>query len=49
MYKELFTKRTILAARRREKEKVLFDRYVAAGGAITPELQAHLNFYGVNT
>ena len=47
MYKELFTKSNILAARKREKEKVLFDRYVAAGGAITPELQAHLKYYGI--
>lgn len=49
MYKELFVKRNILAARKREKEKVLFDRYLAAGGAITPELQGHLEFYGINT
>lgn len=47
MYKELFTKSNILATRKREKEKVLFDRYVAAGGAITPELQAHLKYYGI--
>ena len=47
MYKELFTKSNIIAARKREREKILFDRYVAAGGAITPELEAHLNFYGV--
>ncbi len=47
MYKELFTKSTIIAARKREKEKALFSRYVAAGGAITPELQAHLDYYGV--
>ena len=48
MYKELFTKSNIIAARKREKEKALFDRYVAAGGAITPELQAHLKYYGIN-
>ena len=48
MYKELFTKSNIIAARKREKEKVLFDRYVAAGGAITPELQAHFTYYGLN-
>ena len=47
MYKELFNKSNILAARKREKEKVLFDRYVAAGGVITPELQAHLKYYGI--
>ena len=47
MYKELFTKSNIIAARKREKEKVLFDRYVAAGGAITPELEVHLNYYGI--
>lgn len=47
MYKELFTKSNILAARKREKEKALFDRYVAAGGAITPELEAHLNYHGI--
>ena len=48
MYKELFTKSNILMARKREKEKALFDRYVAAGGAITSELQAHLKYYGIN-
>lgn len=48
MYKELFTKSNIIAARKREKEKILFDRYVAAGGAITPEIQAHLKYYGIN-
>ena len=47
MYKELFTKSNIIAARKREKEKILFDRYVAAGGVITPELEAHLNYYGI--
>lgn len=47
MYRELFTKSNIIAARKREKEKILFDRYVAAGGAITPELEAHLNYYGI--
>lgn len=48
MYKELFTKSNIIAARKMEKEKVLFDRYVAAGGAITPELEAHLTYYGIH-
>ncbi len=47
MYKELFTKSNIIAGRKREKERVLFDRYVAAGGVITPELEAHLNYYGI--
>ena len=47
MYKELFTKSNIIAARKKEKEKVLFDRYVAAGGMITPELQSHLKYYGI--
>ena len=47
MYRELFTKSKIIAGRKREKEKVLFDRYVAAGGVITPELEAHLKYYGV--
>lgn len=47
MYKELFTKSNIIAGRKREKEKVLFDRYVAAGGVITPELEAHLRYYGI--
>ena len=47
MYKELFTKSNIIAGRKREKEKVLFDRYVAAGGAITPEIEAHLKYYGI--
>ena len=47
MYRELFTKSKIIAGRKREKEKVLFDRYFAAGGVSTPELEAHLKFYGV--
>ena len=47
MYKELFTKSNIIAGRKREKEKALFDRYLAAGGAITPELKAHLEYYGI--
>ena len=48
MYKELFTKSSIIATRKRDKEKVLFDRYVAAGGAITPELEGHFKYYGLN-
>ena len=47
MYRELFTKSNIIAARKREKEKALFERYEAAGGVITPELRAHLNYYGI--
>ena len=47
LYKELFTKNNIIISRKREKEKILFDRYIAAGGVITPELEAHLKFYGV--
>ena len=47
MYKELFTKSNIIATRKREKEKILFDRYVAAGGTITPELEAHFSYYGI--
>ncbi len=47
MYRELFTKSNIIAGRKREKEKVLFERYIAAGGVITPELKAHLNYYGI--
>ena len=47
MYKELFTKSNIIAARKREKEKALFDRYVAAGGAITPELEGHFAYFGI--
>ena len=48
MYKELFTKSNIIASRKREKEKALFDRYIAAGGAITPELEAHFKYYGIS-
>lgn len=48
MYRELFTKSNIIASRKREKEKVLFDRYVAAGGVITPELDAHLKYYDID-
>lgn len=45
MYKELFRKSSILTARKREKEKALYERYVAAGGVMTPELEAHLAYY----
>ena len=48
MYRDLFTKSTIMADRKREKEKIIFDRYVAAGGVITPELEAHLKYYGIS-
>lgn len=47
MYKELFTKSNIIMARKREKEKALFDRYIAAGGVMTPELEAHIAFYNM--
>lgn len=45
MYKELFTKRDIIAGRKREKERILFERYTSAGGVMTAELQAHMDFY----
>lgn len=45
MYRELFNKRDILARRKWEKEKMLFDRYTASGGQMTPELEAHMAFY----
>ena len=48
MFKDLFVKRDIVNARKQEREKILFDRYVAAGGAITPELEAHLKYYGIS-
>ena len=47
MYKELFTKSNIAANKKREKEKVLFDRYIAAGGVMTPELEAHMAYYNM--
>lgn len=47
LYQELFNKNNIIVNRKREKEKILFDRYVAAGGVITPELEAHLKFYDI--
>ncbi len=47
MYKELFTKSTIIRGRKREKERVLFDRYEAAGGVMTPELEAHIAYYNM--
>ncbi len=47
MYKELFTKSTIIMGRKREKERVLFDRYTAAGGVMTPELEAHMAYYNM--
>jgi hypothetical protein len=45
MYKELFTKSNIIMSRKREKERVLFDRYTSNGGVMTAELQAHMDFY----
>ena len=48
IFKEAFVKSDIVRERKREKEKILFDRYVAAGGAITPEIEAHLKFYGIS-
>lgn len=45
MYKELFNKCDILVARKREKERILFERYTSAGGVMTTELQAHMDFY----
>uniref|UniRef100_UPI004055E221 hypothetical protein n=1 Tax=Agathobacter sp. TaxID=2021311 RepID=UPI004055E221 len=45
MYKELFAKGDILRKRKKDKEKVLFDRYLGTGGKLTPELEAHLQFY----
>ena len=47
MYRELFAKSHIAAGKKYEKEKILFDRYVSAGGVITPELEAHLKFYEI--
>ncbi len=45
MYKELFTKSDIITGRKREKERILFERYKTAGGVMTAELQAHMDFY----
>ena len=47
MYKELFTKSNIIAGRKREKERVLFERYQQAGGVMTPELEAHMAYYNM--
>lgn len=47
MYKELFTKSNIIAGRKREKERVLFERYTQAGGVMTPELEAHMAYYNM--
>ena len=47
MYKELFTKSNIIMARKREKERVLFERYTQAGGVMTPELEAHMSYYSM--
>ncbi len=45
MFKELFAKSAIIMGRKREKERILFERYTTAGGVMTAELQAHLDFY----
>ena len=47
MFKELFTKSNIIMGRKREKERVLFDRYTQNGGVMTAELQAHMDFYSM--
>lgn len=47
MYKELFTKSNIIFGRKREKERVLFERYTQAGGVMTPELEAHMAYYNM--
>ena len=47
MFKELFTKSDIIMGRKREKERVLFERYTAAGGVMTAELEAHMAFYNM--
>lgn len=48
MYRELFIKCNNMENRKREKEKAMFDRYAAAGGVITPEIEMHLNYYGIH-
>lgn len=45
MFKELFHKTDIILGRKREKERILFERYVQNGGVMTAELQAHMDFY----
>ena len=45
MFRDLFAQSEILRKRRRDKEKLLFDRYQDAGGEITPEIETHLQFF----
>ncbi|MBQ8041597.1 MAG: cyclic nucleotide-binding domain-containing protein, partial [Lachnospiraceae bacterium] len=45
MFRELFAQSEILRRRKKDKEKLLFDRYQDAGGTITPELETHLQFF----
>ena len=45
MFKDLFVKRNAHAGRRWEKDRLLLDRYTAAGGIMTPELEAHLEYF----
>lgn len=45
MFRDLFAQSEILRKRKKDKEKLLFDRYRDAGGALTPELETHLAFF----
>ena len=47
MFKELFIKSDIVMSRKREKQRILFDRYTSNGGVMTAELQAHMDFYSM--
>ena len=47
MFKELFTKSDIIMGRKREKQRILFERYTSNGGVMTAELQAHMDFYSM--
>ena len=45
MFRDLFAQADILRKRKKDKEKLLWDRYISAGGTITPELEVHLQFF----
>ena len=45
MFRDLFAQSEILRKRKKDKEKMLFERYQSAGGTITPEIETHLQFF----
>ncbi len=45
MFRDMLSQTEILRKRKKDKEKMLFDRYQDAGGVLTPEIETHLAFF----